>query len=294
MSLKKNIFALFPLVFVSCQQESENSITAVYSLPEKLKEVSGITYFAENKMLWTLEDSGNANSIYGLNSNGEIVKNITIENTVNIDWEDISKDKEGNLYIGDFGNNDNTRKDLCIYKIDKNALEKESAIPMYKISFSYPEQKDFPPSKKELFYDVEGFFEFKNNFYLFTKNRSKDFDGTSYLYKVPNTAGFHQAQLMGEFKTGENYDNCAITSASISPDESKVVVLTHNKIFLFENFSGDHFLQGSKTELSLNHFSQKEAICFKDSDTLIIADEKKKKIGGKVYEVSLRKLKSKS
>jgi hypothetical protein len=293
MGLKKNIFVLFALAFISCQQDS-NSLTELYSLPKKLKEVSGITYFPENNLLWTLEDSGNPNSIYGLDSNGEIVKDITIENTENIDWEDISKDKEGNIYIGDFGNNDNERKDLCIYKIDKNRLNNESTIPDYKILFAYPEQKDFPPKKSEMFYDVEGFFEFKNNFYLFTKNRSKGFDGTSDLYKVPNVAGFHQAQLMGEFKTCDNYDKCAITSASISPDESKVVVLTHDKIWLFENFSGDNFLKGSKTELLLNHFSQKEAICFKDNETLIIADEKTKKIGGKVYEVSLEKLKSKS
>jgi sugar lactone lactonase YvrE len=44
-----------------------------------------------------------------------------LQNT-NIDWEDITKDKDGNLYVGDFGNNDNERKDLCIYKIDKKSL----------------------------------------------------------------------------------------------------------------------------------------------------------------------------
>lgn len=291
--MKNYIFILFTLAFLSCQQDS-NSLTVLYSLPKKLKEVSGITYFPTSDLLWTLEDSGNANSIYGLDSNGEIVKKITIENTKNVDWEDISKDKIGNLYIGDFGNNDNMRQDLCIYKIDKNSLENESTIPAYKISFAYPEQKDFPPKKTAMFYDVEGFFEFKNNFYLFTKNRSKDFDGTSYLYKVPNAAGFHQAQLMGEFKTCGDYNHCAITSASISPDESKVVVLTHDKIWVFDNFTGDNFLKGNKTELYLNHFSQKEAICFKDNKTLIIADEKTKKIGGKVYEVSLKKLKTKS
>jgi len=101
MGLKNYIFILFILAFLSCQQDS-NSLTVLYSLPKKLKEVSGITYFPTNNLLWTLEDSGNANSIYGLDSNGEIAKKITIENTVNIDWEDISKDKIGNLYIGDF------------------------------------------------------------------------------------------------------------------------------------------------------------------------------------------------
>ncbi|MFV5701092.1 hypothetical protein ACM55F_04385 [Flavobacterium sp. XS2P12] len=292
--MKNCISLLVVFVLFACQQNSD-SISTVHSLPKKLKEVSGIIYSSQDNLLWALEDSGNANEIYGLNfENGKIEKTITIENTENIDWEDITKDKDGNLYIGDFGNNDNERKDLSIYKIDKNSLAAESAIPAYKISFAYPEQKDFPPKKTEMFYDVEGFFEFKNNFYLFIKNRSKGFDGTAFVYKIPNTPGFHQAVLMGEFKTCDNYNHCAITAATISPDESKVAVLTHDKVFLFESFKGDNFLKGTKTTLELNHFSQKEAASFIDNDRLFMADEKTKSVGGKVYEVSIKKLKSKS
>lgn len=292
--MRNYIFILSVFTFLSCQQDS-GALTTIYSLPKKLKEVSGIIYSTSSNLLWSLEDSGNANEIYGLNfKNGKIEKTITIENTENIDWEDITKDKDGNLYIGDFGNNDNERKDLSIYKIDKNSLATESAIPAYKVSFAYPEQKKFPPKKTEMFYDVEGFFEFKNNFYLFTKNRSKGFDGTAFLFKIPNTAGFHQAVLMGEFKTCDNYNHCAITAATISPDESKVAVLTHDKVFLFESFEGDNFLKGTKTILELDHFSQKEAASFIDNDRLFIADERSKSIGGNVYEVSIKKLKPKS
>ena len=282
------IFTLF-----ACNQESD-SLTTLYALPNKLKEVSGIVYTPNTNLLWTLEDRGNTNAIYGINSHGQIEKTITIENTDNIDWEDITKDAEGNLYIGDFGNNDNERTDLSIYKIDKNALTAESTNPVYKVSFAYPEQKKFPPKKTEMFYDVEGFFEFKNNFYLFTKNRSKGFDGTAFLYKIPNTPGFHQAVLMGEFKTCDAYNHCAITSATISSDETKVAVLTHDKLFLFENFQEDQFLNGTKIVLELNHFSQKEAACFIDNERLLIADERTKSVGGNVYEVTIKMLKSKS
>lgn len=289
----KNFSAIaIAFILLACQNASE-TITELYRLPKKLKEVSGIIYTEKDNLFWTLEDSGNPNKIYGLNvENGTVEQTITIENTLNVDWEDITKDPVGNLYIGDFGNNDNLRKDLCIYKIDKNSLTKKNAVPAYKISFSYPEQKDFPPKKTALFFDVEGFFEYKNNFYLFTKNRSKGFDGTTFLYKIPNKAGFHQAALMGKFKTCDNYNHCVITSAAISPDASKVVLLAHDKIVLFENFKGDNFLNGTHTQLKLNHFSQKEAICFKNNETLIIADEKTNKAGGKVYEVSLTALKS--
>lgn len=290
----KNFFSVAILFFLlfSCKNDT-GSLATSFALPKSLKEVSGIIYHPATDLIWTLEDSGNQNEVYGLDSKGEIANTIVIEDTENTDWEDITKDGEGNLYIGDFGNNNNVRQDLCIYKINKNALKQEKAVPAYKISFAYPEQKEFPPKKTEMLYDVEGFFEFKNNFYLFTKNRSKGFDGTAFLYKIPNAPGFHQAVLMGKFNTCDSYNHCAITAATISPDETKIVLLTHDKIILLENFKGDHFLDGTQTTLELDHFSQKEAVCFKDDDLLLIADERTKKVGGNVYEVSLSMLKSK-
>jgi hypothetical protein len=280
------------ILLLSCKQKF-NVITSLYAFPEKLKEVSGITYIPESKLLWVIEDSGNANKIYGLNPKGKLEKSITIQNAENIDWEEITKDKEGNLYIGDFGNNENKREDLCIYKIEKDSLLKNIINSSYKVSFAYPEQKEFPPKKKDLLYDVEAFFEFKNNFYLFTKNRSSKFDGTTFLYKVPNRAGFHQAKLLGEFKTGGSFENNAITSATISPDASKVLLLSHSKVWLFQKFTSDNFLAGEVSEFKLNHFSQKEAICFKDNSTLLIADEKNKNTGGFVYETTLQRLEAK-
>lgn len=282
---------ILPVVLLSsllsfCQRDS-SIITELYALPKQLKEVSGIVFTKSSQLAWVHEDSGNENKIYGLDSHGKIQKTITIAQTQNIDWEDITKDSKDNLYIGDFGNNANERKDLAIYKIDKDSLNNESVIPSYKISFAYPEQTQFPPKKTKLFYDVEAFIEYKNNFYLFTKNRSKGFDGTTLLYKVPNKAGFHQAQLLGEFKAEGGYQNAAITSATISPDGKKVILLSHSQLWVFENFTSDNFFLGKVNRVNLHHFSQKEAICFKDSKTLLIADEKTKKIGGKVYQLDV-------
>lgn len=286
--MKKSLLLIASVFLLACQQQSENDLKTLYSLPKKLKEVSGITYFPESKLVYTLEDRGNKNAIYAIDSNGKLTKTITIANAVNVDWEDITKDKSGNIYIGDFGNNDNNRKDLCIYKLNKNQLNKDQASAEYKVSFSYPEQTEFPPKKKEMFYDVEGFFEYGDNFYLFTKNRSKDFDGTAFIYKIPNKAGIQKATKIGEFKTCSNYNHCVLTSATISPDGKKVVVLSHDKIVLFKGYKGDLFHKGTQAEIKLGHFSQKEAIVFKDNNTLLIADEKTNKVGGNVYEFKLK------
>jgi hypothetical protein len=60
------------------------------------------------------------------------------------------EDKEGNLYIGDFGNNENKREDLCIYKIAKDSLLKNTTKASYKVSFD-PEQKKVS-AKRRIFY----------------------------------------------------------------------------------------------------------------------------------------------
>ena len=286
--MKKSLLLVASIFLLACQQQSNDDLKTLYSLPKKLKEVSGITYFPDSKLIYTLEDSGNKNDIYAINPEGELDKTITISNAKNVDWEDITKDKNGNIYIGDFGNNDNDRKDLCIYKINKNQLNKDQAFAEYKVSFSYPEQTEFPPKKKEMFYDVEGFIEYQNYFYLFTKNRSKGFDGTAYIYKIANKAGTQKPIKIGEFKTCSNYNHCVLTSATISPDGKKVVVLSHDKIVLFKGYKGDLFHKGTQMEIKLNHFSQKEAIVFKDNNTLLIADEKTNKVGGNVYEFKLK------
>ncbi len=286
--MKKFFLLGISIALLACQQQSNNDLKTLYSLPKKLKEVSGIAYFPKNNLIYTLEDSGNANKIYAINADGKLDKTITITNATNVDWEDITKDKNDNIYIGDFGNNENERKDLCIYKVAKNEQNKDLAVAEYKVSFSYPEQTEFPPKKKEMFYDVEGFFEYENYFYLFTKNRSKNFDGTAFIYKILNAPGTQKAIKIGEFKTCDNYNHCVLTSATISPDGKKVVVLSHDKIVLFQDFKGDLFHKGAQTEIKLNHFSQKEAIVFKDNNTLLIADEKTNKVGGNVYEFKLK------
>jgi hypothetical protein len=280
-----SVFASFFLFFCTSEKELEKT----FELPKSLKEISGIGITSKSDAIWAIADSGNENELFKLGPNGGLDYVIRIKNAENKDWEDLTSDNQGNIYIGDFGNNKNTRTDLCIYKIDKDSLNNTLTEASYKIEFSYPEQTYFPPKKTKLLYDVEAFIAYKNHFYLFTKNRSKNFDGTTLLYKVPNAQGNHKATLIGSYKTGEDYNNGAITGAALSPDETKIALLSHSKIWLIENFKDDAFLNGKITKIDLGHYSQKEAITFKGNTTILIADEKVKKSGGNVYQYKLPK-----
>ena len=279
--MKTVCLTLLPLFIASCSG-SETQLKEVGNLT--LKEVSGLEY--SNGALWALEDSGNKNSIYKLSPKGKIEQEVVITNVKNIDWEELTSDKEGNLYIGDFGNNDSKRKDLAIYRLDAANLNKAASV----IKFYYPEQKEFPPKKSNLIFDCEAFFEHEGNFYLFTKNRSKGFNGEFQVYKVPNKQGNHAAQLLGTLQACDNFRKCAITGADISPDGTKVALISGDKVWLLTNFGKDNFAKGSLQMLELNNWSQKEGIAFKDNDVITIADEKSKKEGGKLYEVKLSDL----
>lgn len=287
ISEMKCLYLTFAVLTAACYGEGE-PVDVVGKLPHELKECSGIAYEVTDGTFWAVNDAGNENTLYRLNARGSVIDRFRVDGVENNDWEDVTRDDHGNVYIGDFGNNDNERRNLAIYKIAAGNPVKVSA----KISFEYPEQAAFPPAKKALLYDCEAFLIHADSFYLFTKNRSKGFDGTLLIYKVPMVAGHHKAVLVGKFKTCGYYRTCAITSAAISPDGQKVVLLTGGSVWLFEDFEGDDFTSGSITELKLGAVSQKEAVTFINEDELFLADENNKKGGGNLYRTSIARLKN--
>lgn len=274
------------VIFLGCQiNENFGKLTYLAELPRDLNEVSGIEILPDSKLIWMHNDSGNDSKIYGVSKNGKIRKEITFD-VENHDWEDITSDEKGNLYIGDFGNNRNKRKNLRIYKITANFTNKHSAS-IETIAFTYENQQDFPPKSEQLFFDAEAFFYFKNHFYIFTKSKVKNRYGQTYMYKLPATPGKHVARLVGEYYNG-NSSYSWITSADITDDGSKVVLLSEKNVLIFSDFEGDAFLSGKVITKLFKHVSQKEGVCFKDNNTIYITDEKSRLKGRNLYEFSIK------
>jgi len=154
------------------------------ALPNVLTESSGIE-ITEIGWFWSFNDGGGRPELYAFDRSGNLKSTLKISNATNVDWEDITQDSLGNLFIGDFGNNNNGRTDLKIYKIvapvfGSPSLEQSAEI----IQFNFEDQTGFPPPQIELQFDAEAMFANKSWLYILTKDRSKPFESITKLYRI--------------------------------------------------------------------------------------------------------------
>lgn len=243
-------------------------------LPVELKESSALIKYQESFL--SVNDSDNEPIIFVFNQKGEITHKCFIKNAINYDWEAIAYDGKEYLYIGDIGNNTNTRKNLTIYKVKMNAvLKKDTINNPSKILFSYPEQKVFPPDTTQLYYDAEAFIVKNDSLFIFTKNRTRPYDGISKIYSLPINSGQYKAHLKGEIHlTPTNWLENSITDASLFED--KLYLLTYSKVIVLIQKDGEWKKQKEYPHQSI---SQKEGIAV-DGKYIYMTDEYKKLFGG--------------
>lgn len=289
--MRSFLFVLFFGSILSCTSQHQQ-LEELFSFPSKWEEISGMTYIASKEYLVVLEDKGNLPVLSTFSLKGEFLYQYTLRGVKNNDWEDLAQDSMDNLYIGDFGNNKNDRKNLAIYQIRIPDLQTDTTIDVTQTTtFFYPEQKDFPPQKSELYYDCEAFIATSDYFYLFTKNRSKGFDGTFFVYRIPNKQGHFKAERTATLTSCKKYKDCAITGAALHESSNQVVLNTHSQLLVFPFRTDGKFDSSTLQRINLHHSSQKEAVAFKDAHTIFLSDEKQKGTnkGGKLYKFELPK-----
>jgi hypothetical protein len=290
--LKRSIWALTGAAVVFAIIIIGSSIYTLYSKKEinidpRLHEISGIEIDKKHH-LWAINDGGDQAKLYQINQDGSIAREILVTNAKNIDWEDMTQNAFGHFFLGDFGNNDNDRRWLTIYKIENPIDIKGNTTEAEIIKFTYPMLGNNPVAPSDRNYDLEAFVEFGHDLYLFTKNRTEPFDGITNVYRVGTHAANFNAQLVGSFKTCTTLDKlCWITSAALSPDRTKLALLDSTSIWLFENFDDDDFFVSDVSRIDLGIVTQKEAITFLDDNTIVFTDEAFKGIGGNAYVIKL-------
>jgi len=253
----------------------------------RLSEISGIE-FDKSKRLWAINDGGDKAHLYRVKSDGSIDKTIEITNAKNLDWEDMTQDDFGHFFIGDFGNNNIARNWLTVYKIENPIDIKSNETFAEIIKFSYPKSLNNTLSQEGAAQDLEAFVYYKKKLYLFTKNRTEPFDGKTHLLSIGDHAANYHAQYIDSFTTCTSFKmSCWVTSAALSPDRTKLVLLDSKRLWLFEHWHDDNFFSGDIYEIDLGIITQKESVTFYDNNHLVFTDEEFKGIGRNAYVINL-------
>ena len=255
-------------------------------LSDELKEISGIQ-FINDSLLVAHNDGGNGPMLYFLNPNtGSILKRVVVKDVKNTDWEDITLDGKY-LYIGNFGNNENKRKNLSIIRVSwKDALVKDTINSEF-MNFEFGDQKAFPPEKKALNFDTECMVFADGFLWLFSKNRTEPFDGISNVYRVKFQENTHNI-LKKEYSIkigskGWMFDS--VTGGDFA--FGYFYLTTYNRVLKYL------FSDGKFTLVKLykyNDYNQKEAITVIKDDQIYVANEFQKLLGKqKLHRISLKK-----
>jgi hypothetical protein len=245
------------------------------NLDLSLNESSGLAFI--NNRLFSVNDEGNTAKIQEINPlNGSLLREISIENVTNRDWEDLAQ-SDTHLFVGDFGNNNGTRKDLNILKISISDLLNSSSVTAEKIEFSFTDQVDFSGSMETNNFDCEGFFYLDNQLHLFTKNWENN---RTRHYIINDQVSNQKVSPIEEFDS-----QGLITGADISEEGNTIVLLGYeNKgiisqsfIWLLSDFDGTQFFSGNKRKTLLGSpsiLSQTEGVIFRIDSEILISGEK--------------------
>ena len=281
--MRKTLIILLTLLGWSCSQYGQ--LQFMTPMPRRLNESSGMLTF-DGRTVWIVEDGGNPDLIREVDTTGELIRAFEVSDAKNEDWEALTLDNEGNIYIGDFGNNQNDRDDLRIYRLPDPRVEKGDKIPSETIRFSYPDQTEFPPGRENFRFDAEALFHSDGYLYILIKNRSRPFDGTARVYRVPDQAGTYVAEPVTQLQLCKDRRSCQVTDAALSPSGKRLALLGYGNVWVFEDFDRNGF-DSTPRRIDLQANTQLEGICFASETLLYLADEISLGRGGNLYSFPL-------
>lgn len=272
---------LFVISFLAVNTLAAQSIRKWYNLAAPLTEISGMTiwqnrYFAHG-------DGGSAPMIFELDASGKTIDTTTLLKP-NTDWEDMAANAT-HFFVGDFGNNNGTRKDLKILKFPIDSLGKSNIVPEV-INFSYADQTDFTSSTFTN-YDCEAMVATNDSIYLFSKSKSS---GICRVYALPVLPGNYTASITDTIQppfwvTGAHLGQGQLLLCGYVPN----LLFSLTPLISTYNFKDNRVQHGTDKTYSLIYKGtrQVETICLSTKGTILFSGEAYSGDSAAVFELEL-------
>ncbi len=184
------------------------------------------------------------------------------------DWEAVTGEAGGRMVVADVGNNLSLRKELQLYVLQEPAPG-APGVSARRVAFSWPDQDVFPDP--ELSHDCEAAFMRGGKVYLLTKHRR---DTLTDLWRIEIPA---EGAKAAPVKVARFDALGMVTDASVSPDGTKLAVLTYRFAWVFDlPPEGEAFFSGRARGAALSPpllSWQLEGCAWADASTLLLASE---------------------
>lgn len=194
------LFGLTGCAAVYDDTVADLTITDSYPLPPQLSESSGL-YCLNNQAL-TINDSGNAATVFTIDSMARIVAQSSLEKP-NVDWEAITASVDA-IFVGDIGNNRGNRSSLSIEVINRDTMSHLRSLIIdydgYKAGQNVPYAHD---------YDAEAMTWHNGKLLLFSKSWASR---VSHVYEVDTDADHQTLKAVAHIEglpgviTGADWD----------------------------------------------------------------------------------------
>jgi hypothetical protein len=157
--------------------------------------------------------------LFAIHREGKSLNEFIVAPPLVSDWEDISTDRKGHIYIGDIGNNDAKRTQIAVHEADEP--DPKSGAGIVRITRSW--QLRFPGKP----FDCESLFILDGNGYVISKVFD---DAHAELYRFPLTEQKHPFVLESVAKL--KIDS-PVTGACLSADGKSLGLVSKSGAYLY-------------------------------------------------------------
>jgi hypothetical protein len=137
------VFTIAGTAQATCPTFGTPTLESTTSNPDAA-EVSGIVMSdQQTSLIWMVGDSGQPTEVWATNFNGADLATVTVSGFPsyvtdgNVDWEALSWGPDDDLFIGDIGDNAQSRSEIRIYRIDEPTVTDQTVNVKNTYTYTY-------------------------------------------------------------------------------------------------------------------------------------------------------------
>jgi len=186
-----------------------------------------------------------------------VLQSVQLNGATNHDFEAITRDARGRLYLADTGDNGRTREAYQIYQFSADIPTGASAVTTVRFNFRYEDNRPR---------DCEAMIAFEGKLYLLTKQETYESYSEVFVLDISEGGGGSRAKFLGRMKIKGR-----VTDAAYSSARKMLAVLTYHGVALYDFVSLQDLFAEPK-HYAFGSFGKCESVCF-DHDYLVVTNE---------------------